>query len=1082
MWVLLLGFSSFRANAQCNQATISSIKSGNFSSPDTWNLNRMPNSCDKILINHSINLDNNIPGGEFFLGSQNAGEITISTTGSLISQNNAKLRIKNNNSRLINNGSLTLTSFEFGVNGLVSDSAFLENNGTATFSNIVSFQRGSISNSNRLTLNVSDAELNNITLENSAAGTITFQNKAKLNSGSKIINRGNLNILGTNNEALTFNSGRFYNYGTTALNARAFFASGPSQAAFNNLYNYGSFTAKAFYLNNLASIKNWGRLICTQEFRNAQGKVTNYSCGYLEQTQTGYSLINQNSGAQLTNDGFIKVNGNFMNDVAQVNGSGTFHIYGQSSNRNQASIAGTLCIYDFSKGNAGLIVDENINQSTIASTVSTCATATAPTCPPTGTVSSCIESDACFDFIYKGYVVNKNNTVTLTIGIRTNCNQDLSHAAFELPAGAVATNPVTANQAFSYSIENPTNNPYYSLKFNGVRINGYKRGEEDDFSYTLTDAEFNALSTFRVTAKAGTTVGTVTLNAKLGIQGPAAVCTNTSQTFSVNPLSGATSYFWQIPAGWTLTSGQGTNSITVTPNGSPGNVKVEAANWCSTKEVAILPATLPAPGSITGPGQVCPNTTYYFEVPPVANAAFYHWQVPAGWQILSPAIGNGYDAKILVQTGNSTGNITVAAAHPCATSAITTKSVNQDLVIPFTSGITGEANPCTGSTESYSISALNGSNFTWTVPAGYTLLSGQGTNSISVLVGSGNGNLEVTASSPLGCSTASANLAITPATVPAIKSNPQAIIINRGSNTSFKVSSGGRNLTFQWQVNSGNGWSTISNNGIYQTQDSVLQISNAPIYLNGYQYRVILSNCNQSVTSSSATLTVNQTGIAANIKVLLEGPYNPATGLMRTTLNAANLLPTDQPFNNAFWKYTGTENVPPGFFAANPTVVDWVMVELRTNTLPNSKVLTQAFLLKNDGKIVDLDGRSLPSFPGVQPGSYYLIVHHRNHLSVMSKTLVVLNTNPGLYDFTTTYKAASGINPVKKMADGKWVLYTGDANANGSVTTSDWGSYWVLENGQNGYLKSDWNLDGTVNQTDYNYWYTNGGFTTQVLR
>ncbi|KAA9338873.1 hypothetical protein [Adhaeribacter soli] len=705
--------------------------------------------------------------------------------------------------------------------------------------------------------------------------------------------------------------------------------------------------------------------------------------------------------------------------------------------------------------------------------------------PAPGSSPSCVQSDACFDFIYKGYVRNANNTVTLTVGVRTNCIYDLSHAAFELPAGVVATNPVNAKKTYSYSIANPTNNPYYCLKFDGVRINGYKNGAEDEFSYTLPAAAFNSLTTFRATAKAGTIVGTVTLNAQAGIVGPEAICPNSVQTFTVPPLAGTT-YQWTIPNGWTLTSGQGTNSITVTTNSTPGNVAVtvsdQSSSWCGNKEVAILPASLSTPASISGPAVVCPNTDYYFEVPNVPYAAYYNWQVPNGWQILSAPVGNGFENRILVKAGITGGNISVAAANACTSSAVTSTTVSLEPLVSVSSSISGNVNPCPGSTQTYQINATNAATFTWTVPNGYTLLSGQGTNTVTILIGSSSGNIDIRATSPLGCSSATQNLTITPISAPVIIVAPQSVTINRGTSTTFKVSSSGRNLTFQWQVNSGSGWANITNSAIYQSLDSVLQISNAPIYLNGYQYRAVVSSCNQSTVTSPATLTVNQTGIAANIKVFLEGPYNPATGLMRTSLNAANLLPNDQPFNNAFWKYTGNENVPAGFFAANPAIVDWVMVELRTSPLPNSSVAMQSFLLKNDGKIVDLDGKSLPSFPGIPPGSYYLIVHHRNHLSVMSKGLISLDTNPSLYDFTTTYKASSGVNPLKRMTDGKWALFTGDANGNGSVTTSDWGSFWLLENGQSGYLPSDWNLDGTVNQTDYNYWYANGGFTTQVLR
>ncbi len=60
------------------------------------------------------------------------------------------------------------------------------------------------------------------------------------------------------------------------------------------------------------------------------------------------------------------------------------------------------------------------------------------------------------------------------------------------------------------------------------------------------------------------------------ILGDPDVCTNGTEVYSlpVNPASevvgGVTEYFWTVPAGWTLNSGQGTKDISVTTNGTLG--------------------------------------------------------------------------------------------------------------------------------------------------------------------------------------------------------------------------------------------------------------------------------------------------------------------------------------------------------------------------------------------------------------------------------------------------------------------------------------------------------------------------------
>ncbi len=67
--------------------------------------------------------------------------------------------------------------------------------------------------------------------------------------------------------------------------------------------------------------------------------------------------------------------------------------------------------------------------------------------------------------------------------------------------------------------------------------------------------------------------------------------------------------------------------------------------------------------------------------------------------------------------------------------------------------ITGLATVCTGTSQTYSIAAVTGAtNYTWTVPTGWTINSGQGTTSINVTSGTPgqNGNITVVASNNCG--------------------------------------------------------------------------------------------------------------------------------------------------------------------------------------------------------------------------------------------------------------------------------------------------------------------------------------------
>lgn len=66
-------------------------------------------------------------------------------------------------------------------------------------------------------------------------------------------------------------------------------------------------------------------------------------------------------------------------------------------------------------------------------------------------------------------------------------------------------------------------------------------------------------------------------------------------------------------------------------------------------------------------------------------------------------------------------------------------------------------------------------------------------------------------------------------------------------------------------------------------------------------------------------------------------------------------------------------------------IVDWVFVELHSKSNEAVVQTTRAALLQRDGDIVDVDGKSCLSFPGVAVDSYYVAVRHRNHLGTMTK-------------------------------------------------------------------------------------------------
>ncbi len=138
------------------------------------------------------------------------------------------------------------------------------------------------------------------------------------------------------------------------------------------------------------------------------------------------------------------------------------------------------------------------------------------------------------------------------------------------------------------------------------------------------------------------------------------------------------------------------------------------------------------------------------------------------------------------------------------------------------------------------------------------------------------------------------------------------------------------------------------------------------------------------------------------------GGIPQVNGLLNDALRAQALLPAQEPYTrlgfpqHLFGGGEGAES--PVFAVADSTaVVDWVLVELRNASDPTEVLATRNGLLRRDGRVVDVDGRSTLSFP-LPTGAYHVALHHRNHLGAMtavpvslgrSATTVDLRTGPG---------------------------------------------------------------------------------------
>ncbi len=193
--------------------------------------------------------------------------------------------------------------------------------------------------------------------------------------------------------------------------------------------------------------------------------------------------------------------------------------------------------------------------------------------------------------------------------------------------------------------------------------------------------------------------------------------------------------------------------------------------------------------------------------------------------------------------------------------------------------------------------------------------------------------------------------------------------------------------------------------------------------------------------------------LKVGVKAMLEGPFNPAVNLMATTLKSGGVLAQ---------RFPGV--------AIPGSAVDSIAIEVRDSAGASgatARKFRSAWLLA-DGSIKDFNDTTknyvevdLPS------NSYFILVHHRNHLSVRSAVKQPLAVSQTVYDFSTAASQAYGTEPMKEVAAGVFALYCGDANGSKIVSAADANAIFGELN-LTGYRNADVNLSGIVTAADAN--------------
>ena len=117
------------------------------------------------------------------------------------------------------------------------------------------------------------------------------------------------------------------------------------------------------------------------------------------------------------------------------------------------------------------------------------------------------------------------------------------------------------------------------------------------------------------------------------------------------------------------------------------------------------------------------------------------------------------------------------------------------------------------------------------------------------------------------------------------------------------------------------------------------------------------------------------------VQAMLQGPFESGSGLMSDQLRQAGLIPLIDPYGHCY-------RIQPTVLQDNgsDSIVDWVELTLLDQNF--NEVATRSALIQRDGSIVDVDGVAPVSFEDVPAANYYLSVKHRNHLGLMTQSMI----------------------------------------------------------------------------------------------
>ncbi|CAA6805048.1 MAG: Cadherin [uncultured Thiotrichaceae bacterium] len=194
----------------------------------------------------------------------------------------------------------------------------------------------------------------------------------------------------------------------------------------------------------------------------------------------------------------------------------------------------------------------------------------------------------------------------------------------------------------------------------------------------------------------------------------------------------------------------------------------------------------------------------------------------------------------------------------------------------------------------------------------------------------------------------------------------------------------------------------------------------------------------------------NDPFVRVKVRVMLQGAYERRGQLMSDDLRSSRYLPYEQTYSrlqdsfgygsngnvSPLFNYEGEETLSDAVYnvTGNDAIVDWVLLQIRDRNDSTRVLASYAAVVQRDGDVVDAaTGSTDLLIYGVEPGNYYLVVEHRNHLGVMSAAPLSLTRTASLHDFSDPNTPVFGGINARYENTTHALLWAGDVDGDNRV-------------------------------------------------